>query len=199
MAIDKKLIHFKTKENFISQGVGSEENVTKPTEGSEENGNAIYGQLKGTSIVFIKDSNEIWTHGNLYKSVNWSVLENTPSSDKSILILAENIDTNNRTFPDEYLLDNQTITEISELKLTPNDSAVVLSGNSIKACFMMVLSDQKYCIIGGISIDGTNARLENNSLILLNTVLLNYDADQYAVCLVSSDSNQLIDTIQTPI
>ena len=59
MAIDKKLIHFKTKENFISQGVGSEENVTKPTEGSEENGNAIYGQLKGTSIVFIKDSNEI--------------------------------------------------------------------------------------------------------------------------------------------
>lgn len=75
MAIDKKLIHFKTKENFISQGVGSEENVTKPTEGSEENGNAIYGQLKGTSIVFIKDSNEIWTHGNLYKSVNWSVLE----------------------------------------------------------------------------------------------------------------------------
>ena len=127
------------------------------------------------------------------------MLENTPSSDKSILILAENIDTNNRTFPDEYLLDNQTITEISELKLTPNDSAVVLSGNSIKACFMMVLSDQKYCIIGEISIDGTDARLENNSLILLNTVLLNYNADQYAVCLVSSDSNQLIDTIQTPI
>ena len=127
------------------------------------------------------------------------MLENTPSSDKSILILAENIDTNNRTFPDEYLLDNQTITEISELKLTPNDSAVVLSGNSIKACFMMVLSDQKYCIKGEISIDGTNARLENNSLILLNTVLLNYNADKYAVCLVSSDSNQLIDTIQTPI
>lgn len=76
MAIDKKLIHFKTKENFMSAN-GVNDSIDTPNEGtSEENGNAEYGQIKGTSIVFVKDSKEIWTHGNLYKSVNWSVLSN---------------------------------------------------------------------------------------------------------------------------
>ena len=66
MTIDKKLIHFKTWNNFILQGVGSEENITTPTSGKEEDGTAIYGQIKGTSIVFIKDVGKIWTHGKVY-------------------------------------------------------------------------------------------------------------------------------------
>lgn len=70
MAIDKKLIHFKTKENFNSAN-GVNGSVDVPTSGSEGEGNAEYGQIKGTSIVFVKDSKEIWTHGNLYKSVGW--------------------------------------------------------------------------------------------------------------------------------
>ena len=74
MAIDKKLIHFKTKENFNSAN-GVNGSVDTPTAGSEADGNAEYGQIKGTSIVFIKDSGEIWTHGNLYRSVNWNVLD----------------------------------------------------------------------------------------------------------------------------
>ena len=48
------------------QGVGSEENTTTPTSGKEEDGTAIYGQIKGTSIVFIKDVSKIWTHGKVY-------------------------------------------------------------------------------------------------------------------------------------
>ena len=48
------------------QGVGSEENITTPTSGEEDNGTAIYGQIRGTSIVFIKDVGKIWTHGKLY-------------------------------------------------------------------------------------------------------------------------------------
>lgn len=55
MAINKKLIHFKNKENF---------------ENEVANGNIL-----DNSIVFIQDSKEIQTHGQLYKSVNWSVLE----------------------------------------------------------------------------------------------------------------------------
>ena len=58
MAIEKKLVHFKTKNNFLSEnGVG--ENIDIPNEGSETDGNALYGNIKGTSIVFIKDSSEI--------------------------------------------------------------------------------------------------------------------------------------------
>ena len=56
MAINKKLIHFKTQQNFNN-------------EVANEN-------ILDTSIVFIQDSKEIHTHGTTYKSVNWSVLEN---------------------------------------------------------------------------------------------------------------------------
>lgn len=43
MAINKKLIHFKNKENFESEVANN--------------------NILDTSIVFIKDSQEIWTHG----------------------------------------------------------------------------------------------------------------------------------------
>lgn len=60
MAINKKLIHFKNKENFLSADNGVGNNVETPNTGtSEEDRNAEYGQIKGTSIVFIKDSKEI--------------------------------------------------------------------------------------------------------------------------------------------
>lgn len=65
MAIDKKLIHFKTWNNFIS-GTGVNGNYTVPSSGTEDDGTAIYGQIKGTSIVFIKDVCKMWTHGALY-------------------------------------------------------------------------------------------------------------------------------------
>ena len=55
MAINKKLIHFKNKEKF-----------------EEELAN---NNILDSSIVFIQDSKEISTHGTVYKSVNWSVLE----------------------------------------------------------------------------------------------------------------------------
>ena len=56
MAINKKLIHFKNKENFNTE--------------------VANGNILDNSIVFIQDSKEISTHGTVYKTVNWSVLEN---------------------------------------------------------------------------------------------------------------------------
>jgi hypothetical protein len=70
MPIDKKLIRFKQKSNFLSQENGVNNNPSEVTSGSETDGTAVYGNLRGRSIVFIEDSKEIWTHGNLYKSVN---------------------------------------------------------------------------------------------------------------------------------
>lgn len=55
MAINKKLIHFKNKENFDNE--------------------VANGNILDNSIVFIQDSKEISTHGTVYKTVNWSVLE----------------------------------------------------------------------------------------------------------------------------
>lgn len=113
MAIDKKLIHFTSKEKFISQGVGSEENISTPTDGSEENRNAVYGQLKGTSIAFIKDSKEIWTHGNLYKSVNWSTIDSTtPIINNQSLYEILNAD-----YTPTVELDNKTATRAATVSL----------------------------------------------------------------------------------
>jgi hypothetical protein len=71
--IDKKLIHFKKWDDFIS---ACNNDYTTPSSGDETSKDAVYGQIKGTSIVFIQDVQKIWTHGNLYTSVNWDVLEN---------------------------------------------------------------------------------------------------------------------------
>ena len=55
MAINKKLIHFKNKENFDTE--------------------VANGNILDNSIVFIQDSKEISTHGTVYKTVNWSILK----------------------------------------------------------------------------------------------------------------------------
>ena len=57
MALNKKLIHFKTYNNFIgSNGING---ATQPT-------NGYYGNIPESSIVFIRDTKQIWTHGQLY-------------------------------------------------------------------------------------------------------------------------------------
>lgn len=37
------------------------------------------GNILDEAIVFIEDSKEISTHGTIYKTVNWSILESKPS------------------------------------------------------------------------------------------------------------------------
>ena len=69
MAIDKKLIHFKNWNTFIS-ATGVNGDYTKPSSGTEDGGNAVYGQIKGSSVVFIKDVGKIWTHGKVYDCNN---------------------------------------------------------------------------------------------------------------------------------
>lgn len=53
MLIEKLLVHFRTKEEFDRR----KEDIQKD------------------SIVFIKSSKQIHTHGRTYKTVNWSILE----------------------------------------------------------------------------------------------------------------------------
>lgn len=58
MPINKKLIHFNTKQNFLgANGINNQ---------TTEDSNGNYGNIPKTSIVFIKDTKEIWTHGQFY-------------------------------------------------------------------------------------------------------------------------------------
>ena len=68
MAINKKLIHFKTFANFNSQKLSANEANTKYTtgiSGTETSGNP---DILYQSICFIKDTQQIWTHGQIYNA-----------------------------------------------------------------------------------------------------------------------------------
>ena len=99
MAVNKKLIHFKQKDTFLSTVV----DPTTPSSGSEDTGTAMYGQIYGTSIVFIKDSQQIWTHGKLYDCSNVDLSNYTTLSEVEQLlseILSESKDYTNQTIED---------------------------------------------------------------------------------------------------
>ena len=55
--INKKLVHFDEKEDFIKRKDA--------------------GDILDTSIVFIKDANKIYTHGTEYQWVGWTELKHT--------------------------------------------------------------------------------------------------------------------------
>ena len=57
MEINKKLIHFKKYSDFVgNSGING---VTSPI-------NGYYHNIHESSIVFIQDTKQIWTHGQLY-------------------------------------------------------------------------------------------------------------------------------------
>ena len=70
MAINKKLIHFKTKAAFEAQLAGS--------------------NILGTSIVFIQDANLIWTHGTYYGKSEIHIGTNEPTNGEIIWINSDN-------------------------------------------------------------------------------------------------------------
>jgi len=55
MSINKKLVHFNSKSKFEEKK----------------------SEIPETSIVFVKDINEIYTHGEEYQWVGWSILTKT--------------------------------------------------------------------------------------------------------------------------
>ena len=69
MIINKKLIHFNHKEDF------------------EERNNA--GDILDSSIVFVKDSHEIYTHGEQYQFIEWSYLTTDVPVGYSVFMLAD--------------------------------------------------------------------------------------------------------------
>ena len=52
--INNKFIHFKSKSDFLTRYADTED------------GGLTYGDFLGTSIVFIQDAKQIWTHGQFY-------------------------------------------------------------------------------------------------------------------------------------
>lgn len=79
--INKKLIHINTKDTFIEQNTA--------------------GNIKDSSIVFIKETNEIYTHGESYNFVGWSYLTLDVPEGYNLFICADGpqfVDSDNNEF-----------------------------------------------------------------------------------------------------
>ena len=93
MAINKKLIHFKTFANFNSKKLSANEANTQYTLGVDGEIQTGSPDILYQSICWIKDTKHQWTHGQLYdfsggtsreENVQSDWLENTSSSDAYI-------------------------------------------------------------------------------------------------------------------
>lgn len=82
MAINKKLIHFNKKATFNSRKLSANDANTQYQVGGTGNVQTGAPDINYQSIVYIKDSKEIWTHGQFYgsaASVAWSAITGKPS------------------------------------------------------------------------------------------------------------------------
>lgn len=80
MAINKKLIHFNKKTTFNSQKLSANASNTQYQVGGTGTVQTGAPDINYQSIVYIKDSKEIWTHGQFYGSaVTWSTITGKPS------------------------------------------------------------------------------------------------------------------------
>ena len=82
MAINKKLIHFNKKSTFNSQKLSANDANTQYQVGGIGSVQTGAPDINYQSIVYIKDSKEIWTHGQFYgsaASVAWSAITGKPT------------------------------------------------------------------------------------------------------------------------
>lgn len=80
MAINKKLIHFNKKTTFNSQKLSANASNTQYQVGGTGTVQTGAPDINYQSIVYIKDSKEIWTHGQFYATaVTWSTITGKPS------------------------------------------------------------------------------------------------------------------------
>lgn len=82
MAINKKLIHFNKKATFNSQKLSANDSNTQYQVGGTGSVQTGAPDINYQSIVYIKDSKEIWTHGQFYgsaASVAWSAITGKPT------------------------------------------------------------------------------------------------------------------------
>lgn len=80
MAINKKLIHFNKKTTFNSQKLSANASNTQYQVGGTGAVQTGAPDINYQSIVYIKDSKEIWTHGQFYATAaTWSTITGKPS------------------------------------------------------------------------------------------------------------------------
>lgn len=137
MALNKKLITFETLAQFQSaNGLNTTElNISKPQKNSQ--GDYLIHNIPYHSIVFIKDTGQIWTHGKYF---NCSITS-LDLNNKFVTLNTEQIITGNKTFSSQVWIDsliagNLTVQGIlsgtlsNSLSIQLNNSNAIIFNNS---------------------------------------------------------------------
>lgn len=136
--INNKLIHFKSKSDFNSRYADTTD------------GGLTYGDFLGTSIVFIQDAKQIWTHGQFYDANEATLASLGITATAAELNYMDGVTSNVQTQLDEIKESVDSISDPYEINLTN-----LLSAEN---------SESISTAIGGI--DNLNATVQNNRIIV---------------------------------
>ena len=131
MAINKKLIHFNKKATFNSQKLSANDSNTQYQVGGTGTVQTGAPDINYQSIVYIKDSKEIWTHGQFYATaVTWSTITGKPSFATVATSGSYNDLSNKPTIPSQYTLPAASNSALGGIKLTSSTKAGTPQGIS---------------------------------------------------------------------
>lgn len=136
--INNKLIHFKSKSDFNSRYADTTD------------GGLTYGDFLGTSIVFIQDAKQIWTHGQFYDANEATLASLGITATAAELNYMDGVTSNVQTQLDEIKESVDSISDPYEINLTN-----LLSAEN---------SESISTAIGGI--DNLNTTVQDNRIIV---------------------------------
>lgn len=157
MAINKKLLHFNEYQNFNSKKLSANGDNTQYTIGV---GGQIYNgedlDIKYQSIVFIKDTKQIWTHGQLYNQQDVDLSDYYTKSEVDLL-LPQDIDSirenaNKVNFKQDIIQDLEAIREGAASGMSAEHQLVNLA---------TVAKSGNYSDLNGLPVEITESTISN--------------------------------------
>lgn len=111
MAINKKLIHFNTFENFNSKKLSANVENTQYTLGVDGEVQTGSPDILYQSICWIKDTKQQWTHGQLYDCTGGSSDANVQAVVTGDVIDDVNVEYTTKTYVDGLVGDINSVLE----------------------------------------------------------------------------------------
>ena len=180
MAINKKLIHFKSKEKF--------------------NQELANNNILDTSIVFIQDTKEIWTHGQLYSGDLNAIINDIPTKiselendkgylvkiiltqaeydaleekdDNALYVISDADDTENNNFVTESQLDSRGfLTQSDKTELNEYDQFLLSKIENIDLSnYLTIDESRKKNLVIATALTDLSDRIDKNELTTATAV-----------------------------
>lgn len=155
MAINKKLIHFKNKSTFNSKKLSANEANTQYQVGGTGTVTTGAPDINYQSIVYIKDSKEVWTHGTFYSGTTgssaWADITGKPNFATVATSGSYNDLSNKPTIPSQYTLPTASSSTLGGIKV---GNGLNINSGVLSVTAPRVVNNTVYNLVGYES--GTN-------------------------------------------